>query len=68
MTYFPQHSSLRLTALPSGGRASGNEAARRDVLWGRPIFKAPALPNPRHVFDPLPFTAARVTHPARRVR
>jgi hypothetical protein len=35
----------------------------KDIVWGRPIFKAPALPNPRHVFDPLPFTATRVTHP-----
>ena len=36
----------------------------KDIIWGRPIFKAPAL-NPRHVFDPLPFTATRVTHPVR---
>jgi hypothetical protein len=26
-----------------------------DVLWGRPIFKAPSLPNPRIVYDPQPF-------------
>lgn len=38
-------------------------ARMKDIVWGRPIFKAPALPNPRHVFDPLPFTATRVTHP-----
>lgn len=27
----------------------------RDILWDRPIFRAPALPNPRVIFDPLPF-------------
>ncbi|MBL9216776.1 MAG: hypothetical protein JNG83_14965 [Opitutaceae bacterium] len=45
----------------------GFEAARpltRDVAWDRPIFRAPVLPNPRVIFDPLPFrtqlfTAAR---------
>ena len=34
----------------------------RDVLWGRPLFKAPTLTNPRVAFDPLPFTATRITH------
>lgn len=34
----------------------------QDLIWGRPVFKAPNLPNPRAVFDPLPFTATRVTH------
>lgn len=68
MTHFPQRPSLRLSALPPGAPAPGESAARRDVLWGRPLFKAPALPNPRLVFDPLPFTAARITHPARRAR
>lgn len=34
----------------------------QDMIWGRPVFKAPRLPNPRAVFDPLPFTATRVTH------
>lgn len=32
----------------------------RDLTWGRPIFKAPTLPNPRIVFDPTPF---RFLHP-----
>jgi hypothetical protein len=35
-------------------------AVARDVLWGRPVFHAPTL-NPRTQFDPLPFTAVRVT-------
>jgi hypothetical protein len=30
----------------------------RDVLWGKPLFKAPALPNPRITPDPLPVKAA----------
>jgi hypothetical protein len=34
----------------------------QDLIWGKPVFKAPQLPNPRAIFDPLPFTAARVTH------
>jgi hypothetical protein len=40
----------------------GQRTMPRDVLWGRPLFKAPKLPNPRIAFDPLPFTAARITH------
>ncbi len=26
-----------------------------DIAWGRPVFKAPDITNPRIVFDPLPF-------------
>lgn len=37
----------------------------QDILWGRPVFQAPTL-NPRTQFDPLPFTAARVTQRAAR--
>ena len=40
----------------------GRPTMKRDVLWGRPLFKAPKLPNPRLAFDPLPFTATRITH------
>jgi hypothetical protein len=29
----------------------------RDIVWDRPIFRAPLLPNPRVIFDPLPFRA-----------
>ena len=31
----------------------------RDVLWDRPVFRAPALSNPRIIFDPQPFTTQR---------
>jgi hypothetical protein len=42
--------------------ATKKRILHRDILWGRPVFKAPELPNPRVAFDPLPFTAVRVTH------
>jgi len=61
MTHYPQATKQR-----PGLRAGSLSAVSpmRDVLWGRPLFKAPMLPNPRVVFDPLPFTATRVTHRA----
>jgi hypothetical protein len=40
------------------GSRSGRE---RDIVWDRPVFRAPLLPNPRIIFDPLPFTAQRLT-------
>ncbi|MBI2814304.1 MAG: hypothetical protein HYX71_08475 [Opitutae bacterium] len=33
---------------------------KRDLVWGRPVFRPPALPNPRVIFDPLPFTTQRL--------
>ena len=60
MTHFPSSSGSRSAAKPLGGK----QALTRDVLWGRPVFKAPQLPNPRTAFDPLPFTATRVTQRA----
>ncbi len=50
---------------PPALHAPAAPALKRDVLWGRPLFKAPALPNPRISFDPLPFTSTRLTHRAR---
>jgi hypothetical protein len=41
------------------------QAIIRDILWNQPVFKAPLLPNPRIAFDPLPFTATRVTQRSR---
>ncbi|MDI1320376.1 MAG: hypothetical protein PSW75_09325 [bacterium] len=41
------------------------QAIPRDILWNQPVFKAPALPNPRVALDPLPFTAVRVTQRSR---
>lgn len=54
MTYFPRTSRQRNPGVAKPG-------VLRDVLWGRPVFKAPHLPNPRAAFDPLPFTATRIT-------
>lgn len=39
---------------------SGSGLAR-DITWDRPIFRPPLLQNLRVIFDPLPFTAQRVT-------
>jgi len=49
---------------PSFPNLPAKQAMMRDVLWGRPLFKAPDLPNPRPRLEPLPFTAVRVTQPA----
>jgi hypothetical protein len=62
MTYFPRKPSQRLTGQPSGPVQPARSAELRDVLWNRPVFRAPHLPSPRVAFDPLPFTAVRVTN------
>ncbi len=60
MTYFPRKPMQRPASAPA---VSARTLPRRDVLWGRPLFQAPALPAPTHAnFDPLPFTATRITH------
>jgi hypothetical protein len=41
------------------------QTLNRDIMWNRPLFKAPALPNPTIVLEPLPFTAARITQRSR---
>jgi hypothetical protein len=39
---------------PAAGAANG--ATRiHDPEWNRLIFRAPALPNPQAIFDPMPF-------------
>jgi len=59
MNYFP-HQPLKRSALPVvKSLIPVRQTLTRDILWNRPLFKAPALPNPRVVFDPLPFTATR---------
>ncbi len=61
MTYFPHNTLKRLAVTPASAFAPVRPAFMRDILWNRPIFKAPALPIPRVVPDPLPFTAVRIT-------
>jgi hypothetical protein len=46
------------SAPPSRNHRRGPE---RDITWDRPVFRPPFLPNPRVIFDPLPFTANRLT-------
>jgi len=46
------------TAPPS---LTAQKGRTQDLIWGRPVFKAPKLPNPRAAFEPLPFTATRIT-------
>ncbi|HEY4299857.1 MAG TPA: hypothetical protein VGM73_03210 [Candidatus Didemnitutus sp.] len=60
MTHFPRHSRTPRFA-PVQAASHGNSTPPHDVLWGRPLFKAPSLPNPRIAFDPLPFFAQRIT-------
>ena len=50
--------SSRTNPSPRSGR-------ERDIIWDRPVFRAPLLPNPRVIFDPLPFQANRLTAFAR---
>lgn len=58
MTHFPRK-SFRFAFGPATITSARPEPGR-DVLWGRRIFHAPTL-NPRVQFEPLPFTATRVT-------
>jgi hypothetical protein len=60
MTHFPSNARQHRAASPASPLGAAKPALMRDVLWGRPLFKAPSLPNPRVAFDPLPFTAQRV--------
>ena len=61
MTYFP-HNHLKRSASPAvRAFAAVRQTLNRDILWNQPVFKAPALANPRVALDPLPFTAVRVT-------
>ena len=61
MTYFPHNLILPPIDQSTGALGSVRQKTTRDVLWGRPLFKAPRLPSPRVAVDPLPFAAARVT-------
>lgn len=61
MTYYP-HNPLKRAAVPTArAHAPMRQLPLRDILWNQPVFKAPALANPRVAFDPLPFTATRIT-------
>jgi len=64
MTYYPpplpERPAIHAAATPGAVRSAGN----RDILWGQPVFKAPALPIPDIPLEPLPFRATRITRRA----
>jgi hypothetical protein len=64
MIHFP-HNPLKHATTAAHLLASVRQSSARDILWNKPLFKAPALPNPRIALDPLPFTAVRITQRAR---
>ncbi len=57
--------STYFTAAPEA--RNNRSAMARDITWGRPVFLPPMLPNPRIMFDPLPFTAQRLMTTLRQV-
>lgn len=50
---------------PTPSARNNRSGQSRDITWDRPLFRPPVLPNPRVMFDPLPFTAHRLTANAR---
>jgi len=48
---------LRLIVDPSSASAESLRlVSRRDVQWGTPVFRAPALPTPAQLNREVPFT------------
>ncbi|HEY8993385.1 MAG TPA: hypothetical protein VIM71_01770 [Lacunisphaera sp.] len=66
MTYFPHNPFRRSAASAANPPVAVRQKFSRDILWNQPVFKAPALSNPRIAFEPLPFTANRLTQARRR--
>jgi len=60
MTYFPHNPHKRSAASLAATFVPVRQAIMRDILWNQPVFKAPALPIPRVILDPLPFASARI--------
>ena len=61
MNYFPHNPFKRSASLAVPSLGSVRPKRLSDVLWGQPLFRAPALPIPRIPADPMPFTATRIT-------
>jgi len=59
MNYFPHPPRQRPAFSAWQTLVNVRQTLTRDILWNRPVFKAPALVNPRVAYDPLPFTATR---------
>lgn len=51
--------------LPPAPVVSFEASAHFDVLWGKPVFRAPDLPVHTEVAATIPFTAQRVTETRR---
>jgi len=61
MNYFPHHPLKRSASPAVRAFAAVRHAFTRDILWDRPVFRAPNLPSPRVVLEQLPFAATRFT-------
>ena len=66
MNHFPHNPTKRAAASAVSSLGSVRPKRLRDVLWGQPLFKAPALPIPHLPSEPMPLIPVRVTRrPAR---
>jgi hypothetical protein len=63
MNAFPNPSPFASTGYGNPGRAQ----LPRDITWDRPVFRPPGLPNPRVIFDPLPFMKHRLSAHSRQL-
>jgi hypothetical protein len=61
MIHFPHNPFKRAAAALMNVRP----ASDRDILWNRPVFKAPALPIPAVAIEPLPRAERRPGRPVR---
>ena len=61
MTYYPHSSLPRRPTASVAAPGNVRPGLLRDILWNRPVFKAPVLPIPPIAPEVLPFKAARVT-------
>jgi hypothetical protein len=65
VNHFPHNPFIKRSAssaVPSLG--SVRPKRLRDVLWGQPLFKAPALPIPQIPEEPMPFMGSRFSQKA----
>jgi len=59
MNYFP-HNPTKHAASAVHALAAVRQSLSRDILWNKPVFKAPSLSNPPIALDPLPLPATRL--------
>jgi len=63
MIHFPHNPFKRPAHSAANPLAPVRQLLSHDVLWNKPVFKAPDLRIPRIKFE-LPFMAVRFTRPA----